>query len=84
MIELSYIFAFLFAVIACLRLLHLTSKAEWPELFYNGTAARFINSDPKKDDDDGLSPPQDYRRNSLSMTSFVANIIQHTPILTRP
>lgn len=71
MIEWSYFIAFLVVFFAAIRLLHISSRAEWPEIFANGSSlSELIQS--KLDWEDGRDE------------SFVGQILQYTPVLKKP
>ena len=71
MIELSYFIAFLVVFFASIRLLHLSSRAEWPEIFANGSSlSEMIQSK--------LARENEWKN------SFVDQILLYTPMLSKP
>lgn len=85
MIELSYIIAFICLFVACIRILHMNSRAEWPELFANGSNLTWGFS---------LSGTESTNRNEAyehrtkltdySYEGFVDQILKHAPIFSQP
>jgi len=75
MIEFSYFIACLFVIIvSCIKVLHVNSCAEWPELFVNGAEFTWrFTSDATNNEAD-----------STSDDSFVAQILKRAPIFSKP
>ncbi|XP_067936020.1 abhydrolase domain-containing protein 2-like [Watersipora subatra] len=79
MIELSYIIAFIFAFLSCVRLLHLTSIPEWPELFSHGSQLNLGKTCNTKGNDSRANACKDGESHS-----FVTQILENAPLFTRP
>lgn len=78
MIDLSYIFAFLFVMVACIRILHVNSRAEWPELFSNGVSySQWCANVGIEITEGGVSI-------GAKKDNFIKEILKHAPIFSKP
>lgn len=86
MIELSYFFAFICVLVACIRILHMNSKAEWPELFANGTSLTetFSSSYFGTSSRNGTYEERTKLTDDSKAEGFVSQILKHAPIFSRP
>lgn len=86
MIELSYFFAFICVFVACIRILHMNSKAEWPELFANGTslAESLSSSYFGTSNRNGTYEERTKLNDESDGEGFVSQILKHAPIFSRP
>jgi len=73
MIDLSCFIALLVVFLACVRILHMNSRAEWPELFYESGYRYAISS---SNDANG--------NREKAKGGFVSQLLKHAPIFNKP